>query len=742
MNRNQPTRPVAVPRPAAAAPPPPPPAPAPARPARATARRTSGPRYQPKKKSVVGRIVFWLFLLGLPGLVVASFFVKAEDGRSYADLYVKPAWRWAKEKISPPEVENARTEAAPAAPSELDVKFDEAVAARAKADSAALPEGADEAIAALEKELESVAARLETLREVAVAAAGPKPRKTRVDVAAAVDELAAQAKSERKFSALLAERKSARDVKAALAAVPPPPPPPPPVVPYDLRKFHDWPERPVGSWVRWKTVSEGAETIQDGVLAAVTGDAALIRVERVPGGAVEDVRALVFAAGRDRVVGEEALAVGDAQVPCRIVQSGATRRWIVKEGPGADRVALKTQTGEEIQAATGYSEEEIPVKGETRKCVKVESGNESVWGHPDVPGFAVRRKVGDVLAEVVDWGADASVRPAPPAPPKPAAAAVDPTRPHPWASFKPGAWARRKTAYDSPTAKTEASADAVLVEVGGDHALQRIETLGPDGRLLSLEKRLPLAPEESRPAGEETLKLGEAEIPCAIEESDGDHGRQKAWFAKEGALARLRVPLKVQAQRLEKAATQVSERTMPIGGRPVKGLRIVYTGRTEDGAFREDLTVSEDVPGFEVLRETTVQTPLGPATTTFTLIDFGSDPSRKTSLALVVEDAAQAEDRRVRKLLADAEQLTIEGGAQLREVIEAMKDPPLVPERLRALLAKAESASALLVQAREGYVSAKEKSSDPAPIEERLSKLDRALEIAGRHAASIRSRLK
>jgi hypothetical protein len=736
MNRNQPTRPAAVPRPAA---PPPPPAPA-ARPAnRATARRgTAAARYQPRRKSIIGRIVFWLIFLGIPGLVVASFFVKSADGRTYADLYTKPAYRWAKAKVFPPEEASEKKEAAPAAPSELDTRFDEAVAARQKAEAAV----AEADAASLEKELEAAGTRIESLREIGAEAAKPAPRKTKVGTAKVVEELALQAKLQGAVSAALVKRASERDVKAALAAIPPPPPPPPPVVPYDLKKLHAWPAHPAGTWVRLKKTEGDKVTYEDLVLATLTDEVAVVRAETVPGGQATGERAYVF--GSARVLREEPVKVGEAEIPCRVVQSGSTLRWIPKEGPWADRVALKVQVGDAPIVITELGEEEVPVKGETKKCLKYAVGDVTVWNHPDVPGFAARLKTPTGTAEAIDWGADLAARPAPPAPPKPVAAApkLDPSRPHPWGSFKPGAWARRKTVFDSPTAKTETSADAVVIEVAENHVVQRIETLGPDGRLLSLEKQLPLAAAAATAAGEEILKLGASEIPCSIEESDGDYGRQKAWFAREGALAKLRVPLKIQAQRLEKSATEVQEKSMPIGGRPVQCLRIAYRGQSEDGALQEELVVSEEVPGFEVVRETTVQTTLGQAHTSFTLIDFGSDAAKKTSLALVAETPVQVEERRVKRLLAEAEQLTIEGGAILREVINAMKDPPLVPEKLQALLTKTESASSMLVKARESYVSAKEKAADPAPIEEKLGKLGRALELAAKYTDSIKGRLK
>lgn len=400
----------------------------PARPARATALR-SAPRFQPRKKSIVGRIVRWTVFLGIVGAVAASFFVKASDDKTYADLYTVPASKWAvtwvKDKIAPPEPEpEAETPKKAAGPSELDVKFDEAVAQRSKAEAAKAPEAADEAVVFLEKELEASGRRIDLVQEVGIAASKPAPRKTAVSVIRAVDELAAQAAAQKKLAAALAKRKSEADVRAALAAVPPPPPPPPPavappppppaVVFHDLRKLHAWPAQPVGTWVRWKKTAGETVTHEDHVLATLTDEAAVVRIEALPGHQATAERVFVFGAETARVLREESLKVGDAEIPCRVVQSGATLRWIPKEGPGADRVTLKVQTGDRTSVVTDLAEEEIPVKGEPKKCLRTTTGDVTVWGHDDVPGFAVRVKAGAETAEAIDWAADPSARPATP----------------------------------------------------------------------------------------------------------------------------------------------------------------------------------------------------------------------------------------------------------------------------------------------------------------------------------------
>lgn len=501
---------------------------APPRPARVTALRSARP--QPRRKGVLGRIVRWLVVLGLLGAIIASFFVQADPDHTYADLHTLPAYRWAKDKIFPPETESgtAKKDAVPAGPSELDTRFEQAAADRAKAEGAKTPEAADEAVAFLEKELDAAGRRIDAVREVGLEASKPAPRKTRIGTAQAVEELAAQARTQKEIAAGLVKHKSSQAAKAAVAAVPLPPPPPPPVVPYDLRKLHAWPSRPAGTWVRWKKTLGETESYEDHVLATLTDEAAVVRIEEVPGNLATGERLFLFGADRARVVREESLKVGDAELPCRVVQSGSTLRWIPKEGPGADRVAVKVQAGDQTIVVTELGEEEVPVKGETKKCLKVTTGESTVWSHDDVPGFAVRVKTGSETAEAIEWGADPTLRPA---------------------------------------------------------------------------------------------------------------TRKKA----------------------------------------------------------------PPVPVAEVL--TTVK------------------------------------ERPVKRLVADAEQLTNEGASLLREVMEAMKDPPSESERLQALLTKTGVATTLLGDAWERFLWAKEKALDPS-IDEKLSKLSRALEIAAEYSVSIKSRLK
>jgi hypothetical protein len=172
--------------------------------------------------------------------------------------------------------------------------------------------------------------------------------------------------------------------------------------------------------VRWKKTSGETLSFEDHVLATLSDEAAVVRIEALPGKQASGERVFLFGADKARVVREETLKLGDADIPCRVVQSGATLRWIPKEGPAADRVALKAQAGDQTSVVTELCEEEILVKGEAKKCLKYTVGDVTLWGRDDAPGFAVRVKTGSETAEVIEWGADAAARTA-----LPKAAAVD-----------------------------------------------------------------------------------------------------------------------------------------------------------------------------------------------------------------------------------------------------------------------------------------------------------------------------
>src|SRR5204862_185951 len=123
-----------------------------------------------------------------------------------------------------------------------------------------------------------------------------------------------------------------------------------------------------------------------------------VRIIALPGNQATADRVFVFGVDKARVVREETLKVGDAEIPCRVVQSDATLRWVPKDGPGADRVALKVQTGDQASVVSELVEVEVPVKGETKKGLKYTVGDVTVWGHDEVPGFAVRVKTGNETA--------------------------------------------------------------------------------------------------------------------------------------------------------------------------------------------------------------------------------------------------------------------------------------------------------------------------------------------------------
>ena len=716
------------------------------RPAPPGGTRRLAPAPAPRKGGA-GRIIRWAILLLIAGGVAASFFVKTSDGRTYADAYLKPAWKSIKSQISPPAEESEA--AKPAEKSELDKRFEAALEARGKFEvwlKSAAREGAAETAAEIEKRLLALNQEFESV-SFDVSAEYKKPRaqrKTALDAPAVGEENAAFARIFKETALALSRLREALAVKAAEKPVEPPRPVEVPVVSYDLRKFHAaWTAHPRGTWVRWKVSSGGSVSWEDHVLATITDEAAVVRVQGFAGGKLSEPVDRVFAYGGARTLREEPLKVGDAEIPCRVVESGAVTRWIPREGRAADRLALKTAVAGQETVVTRIGEEEVPVKGEARKCLVYETGSAKLWAHEDVPGLLVRIEEGGTLREISDWGTDPAARPEFPKPPKaepPPPTKPVLTRPHPWASFKPGAWARRKTLFESPTARTETSSDTILADATAEHVLQRIETLGPDGTVLSLDRKVPFIAE--KPQGDETITLGATAIPCAVVETEVEGGIQKAWIAKEGPLAAVSAVLKLQGPLGARTATAIGQSRVPVGGRDVDGVTIQYEGRSPEGAIRETAVFCAEVPGFEVMRETVTQTPLGESRMTFRLIDFGDDPARKTALGAQVQTAAGAERRRIDAELAAAEARVMGGSALFRELAEAMRALPPEREALQKLLDKKERAATLLLSARETYTTVKPSAPAEAKLDEKLTKIEKVLELLARYGQQIEAKTK
>jgi hypothetical protein len=91
--------------------------------------------------------------------------------------------------------------------------------------------------------------------------------------------------------------------------------------------------------------------------------------------------------GKGKILREESVKIGDADLACSVVGDSGTTLWIPKSGPLADRWAVKQSAGDPV---TAIGEEEIDVKGEKKKCARFERAGATIWGHPDVPGFVVR----------------------------------------------------------------------------------------------------------------------------------------------------------------------------------------------------------------------------------------------------------------------------------------------------------------------------------------------------------------
>lgn len=538
-------------------------------------------------------------------------------------------------------------------------------------------------------------------------------------------------------------------LKEGLEPKKPEPPKPPPPPPFDPRPFHPWAGAKAETWVRAKiTVGENI-TYQDFIVKEANDDGLVLAGKMFAAGTASDVpdREVRFSPGEGKILREEPVKVGDAEVPCRVVQVGAATLWLAKDGRAANRIALKKVEGEKETVATLFGEDALKVKDQDLACLVYEIGGARFWVHESVPGYQVKMQTSQVLWEVVAWGAELAARPefpkaAAPKEPEPALKLELPHRLHPWAAFKDGAWARRKTTFKSTTATSDITSDASVVRRTDAAVVQKLEMLGVDGNVMAIEKEIPLVPPGDKPVQEDKLTIGGAEVACLVIETTGEMGTFKHWIAREGRAGALGVPLRIEGAGVAKAVTQVAEEKLPVAGRDVTCLRLTLEGKENDDPIKEQIWLSEEVPGFEVLRETVVRTPLGETHKAIRLIDFGDDASKKSALGATREDAAKAELRRVDRLLSEAERLVIDGSVIVRRISDKVKALPDDVDQLKTILQQNEEANGLFVKARETYVLAKDKAPDPAAVDQKIVKIDNVLEYLRKVADRVKAKLR
>jgi hypothetical protein len=696
-----------------------PPAPAQAPAARAAAPPAPRPGPRPIIKTGAGfftKAFIWLLLLSLGAIVGGAYYFKGEDGKPLAETFIRLAKVTLHLEPPPPP---------PPPPPKLedDAAFKDIVAARKEAriflDGAANPLGdLTPAVAGdLEKRLKILGDNLGTLGNLSGKYPAP----------GAAEEISLHAKLQQEVASTLATvqvalekislAKAAEAAKAALPAV----------VEVELAKLNPWAGRPAGTWVRWKRTADGRTTYEDEILHSVGAAPAVLSVIGFGGETPHRLpdRELALVAGKGKVVREEALRIGDQEVPCRVVDAQGATFWVPTRGRLADRAIVKLSSGDQELSLSSLSEEEISVKGEARKCVRFERNGTTSWGHEDVPGFLVRVQTDGLLSEVVDWGTDA--RPEFPHAPKAPVASAETVeafrRVHPWSASKPGHWTRRKAEYVSPLASAETVSDFTVVEVSDDHLVLKTETLGLDGQVKMLEARSEYAPSGAAVSGEEVLQIGGTPRACIILESPSEMGSLKTWILKEGVPA----ILKIESPTSSRTATAVAEETLRIGRHEVKCLHVTSEGRRDDLPIREDVWWSTEVPGLEVRRETVQQTSVGAARSTTTLLDFGDIPARKTAIGFQKEDPARLEEQRVLKVIDDAEVLVIGASTTFRELLGTAKEPPAQAAAAAELVRRCDEVGAQLGKAKDLYASVRDRAPQAAGLDEKISKIDKAL---------------
>jgi hypothetical protein len=708
------------------------PAPAPAAPPpRQTSQR---PAMQPRPivKSGAGfftKAFIWLLLLSLGAIAGGAYLLKGSDGKPFAQSFIKEARL--KLKLDPPEPP-------PPPPPKLvdDARFKEIVAAREGA-KAALDKASDpvadltpEVAASLEKQTETLAKNLEELGALSTKFTGQ-----------GAEEISTHAKLQKDVASTLATVKVALEKIAVAKAAEAVKASKPVVVEYDLGKLNPWAGRAANTWVRWKRTAGKTVTFEDEVLQSIGEAGATVAVTAFDGETAYRLPDRTFGGGKGQVAREESVKVGDADVACAVVNTQGAPLWIPKSGRLADRVAVKSGAGSAVSA---IGEEEVPVKGESKKCVRFERNGLTYWGHEDVPGFVVRVQGDGSVTEIVDWGTDA--KPEFPRAAKAAGVAAEVVdafkRANPWSAAKPGQWTRRKAEYSSPLASSETALDSTMIEATDSAVTIKLETLGLDGQVKAVEQKWAYALAGAKVVGEESVTVGPTVHPCIVLESPSDHGPVTMWIAKDGAPGKVAAILKIESMTSARAATAIEEATLRVGRHEVKCLHISSAGRRDDNPMKEEVWLSTEVPGGEVRRESVQQTAVGAARATTTVTDFGDVPARKTAIGFQKEDPARLEEQRVLKILDDAEEIVIGGSAGFRELAAAAKDLPTDPARLREVQKLAEEVTAQLTKAKETYVSVREKAPQGEKVDEKIAKIDKALGSLQKLRETIQSKLK
>ncbi|HXG62252.1 MAG TPA: hypothetical protein VNO22_12795 [Planctomycetota bacterium] len=349
---------------------------------------------------------------------------------------------------------------------------------------------------------------------------------------------------------------------------------------------------------------------------------------------------------------------------------------------------------------------------------------------------------------------------APKPPPPPAPRLQVPPRPHPWASFKPGAWVRTRLRTQSGDRAVETLTDVTLVELTDEAARLKVETLNPDGKVTVSEEKIPLAPGSLKALREEKLTIGGRDFACIVVETSGPSGPVRTWIPLEGRAARV-ATLKTESEGASEAAEEVGEETLQVASRPVACVTVQSAGRQGEKEIQSLVWYSEEIPGFSAKRVLKIDG----ARTTAEAIAFGDDAASKPALEApkrepTAKPPAKAEPKPEptpppappepprppepppAEVLARADALVKESSSLALRVIQAAGALPEAEDALRALLDTCERAIDGLGRAREAYRSVRDKASDPAAIDAGLGKIEKLLGILQNHRDAIKSKMK
>ena len=346
---------------------------------------------------------------------------------------------------------------------------------------------------------------------------------------------------------------------------------------------------------------------------------------------------------------------------------------------------------------------------------------------------------------VVDWGYDPDARPEFPGsetsdPETPDEIAL-PDRPHPWASFDPGAWVRvKETVFEGRTPRVS-MIDKLLTDIYETVAELSIRTLTPEGTIEETTASETI-PADDEVVGEEFVTIGETTIPCLIISTVRDGEPVKIWVPREGEDASLAV-LKIQMGSFILSAISMGHENVTVGEMEIDCLKVTLKGEMDGRSMIVDSWISPMVPGFEVRSRKVNSQPGIAEATKKELTAFGLDkdsmpgplsmkPMKPKDPVVVPPPVVVAPPPEEVvpsgiKTLAEADGVLMEGIKLYKVVRSGAKLQRMSPNVKTAMIRKAAQAREKITAARDAYEALKHTSPDPTKLTVKIGKLDSLL---------------